>query len=544
MADWQRSRLIPTSGIGSEKEAEVRATSALLAVLSIVRPLSKALLDPLGASKAQNATVDTFVEIPFKTPTKNSRPDGLIRVQYGRKPPWTALVEVKTGDATLDPEQLNAYWDLAREHGYDAVVTISNEMSPAPGVHPTSGLKVRGNSKVKIHHWSWFSILTTAAVERDHRGVDDPEQGWILNELIRYLEHPSSGALAFGDMGENWTTVRDAARDGTLTKRTDGAADIANRWDQLLRYLSLRLSTDTGASVHQVLSKAHRDNPQKRTADLVDTLCTQGTLAGTIRIPNAAGDVDLSADIRAQRISASTQLEAPTDRGSKARVTWLMRQLADAPDGLVVESWAKNARNATATVPLARLREDPALAAPTEAGEIVRFRLLLSGEMGRNRRSGGRSPSFVEALETLLLRMYEQALQGIHPWVPAPPKVERSRPASTDQDTLPSEPATPKQQTTTTQPPRPVEGAWWLNPTVEGPDESASGPRSRGGADATDRATAQRGNLVAATEHQPLPPLVQLDGSGQSDDARTFAALLRGQEHGEGGCFGGGDGAG
>ena len=30
MADWQRARLIPVSGIGSEQEAETRATSALL----------------------------------------------------------------------------------------------------------------------------------------------------------------------------------------------------------------------------------------------------------------------------------------------------------------------------------------------------------------------------------------------------------------------------------------------------------------------------------------------------------------------------------
>lgn len=107
----------------------------------------------------------------------------MFRVQHGSKPPWTALVAVKTHDSTLNAEQINEYWDLAREHGYDAVITISNEMSSGPEVHPTEGLKVRGNSKVKVHHWSWFMILTIATVERDHRGVEDPEQGWILNEL-------------------------------------------------------------------------------------------------------------------------------------------------------------------------------------------------------------------------------------------------------------------------------------------------------------------------------------------------------------------------
>ena len=37
--------------------------------------------------------------------------------------------------------------------------------------------------------------------EQGHLGVADPDQrGWILGELIRYLEDPRSGALEFDDM--------------------------------------------------------------------------------------------------------------------------------------------------------------------------------------------------------------------------------------------------------------------------------------------------------------------------------------------------------
>lgn len=482
MAEWQRSRLMPTSGIGSEKEAEVRATSALLAVLSIVRPLSKSLLDPLGASKAQTAVVDTFVEIPFKTPAKSSRPDGLIRVQHGNKPPWTALVEVKTNDNALDADQINAYWDLAREHGYDAVITVSNEMSSAPDVHPTAGLKVRGNSKVKVHHWSWFMILTVAAVERDHRGVEDPEQSWILNELIRYLKHPSSGALAFGDMGEHWTAVRDSVRAGTLTKRDNGATDIVTRWDQLIRYLSLRLSTDTGANVQQVLPRAQRDSPDKRTADLLEAFCATGHLTGTIRIPNTAGDLDLTADVRAQRIVAVTQVDAPQDRGTKARITWLLRQLEESPDGLIVECWGKNARSAAAVLPLARLREDPTLGAPSDLHELARFRLVLAGEMGRNRRTGGRSPSFIEALESLTMGLYVGVLQGIQPWTPSAPKVERSKPLVEEDAALPPALIEQLPKENPDEPPDAGGNAWWLNDQAPdpAPDESDAHSESTG----------------------------------------------------------------
>lgn len=54
---FTKARLIPVSGIGSAQEAEQRATSAFLAVLSVVRDLSMELLTPLGASRAQRAVV-------------------------------------------------------------------------------------------------------------------------------------------------------------------------------------------------------------------------------------------------------------------------------------------------------------------------------------------------------------------------------------------------------------------------------------------------------------------------------------------------------
>lgn len=425
MAEWQRARLIPTTGVGSAREAEVRATSAFLAVLSIVRPLSKALLDPLGAPKGQNATVECFIELPFKTPAKVSRPDGMIRVTHGSRS-WTALVEVKTGGSLLEVDQLNTYWDLAREHNFDAVVTISNQFQPAAGLHPTEGLKVRSNSKVKIHHWSWFMVRTVAAVERDHRGVDDPEQAWLLNELLRYLDHTSSGALEFADMGEHWTDLRDAARDGTVSRRDPPVSDLAQRWDQLLRYLSLRLAAETGANVEQVLSRSHRESPQQRNSDLRDTFATEGKLAGILRIPNAVDDIELCADVRAGRISAAVAVGAPMDRGTKARVSWLIRQLGEAPDGLTIEAWQKNGRAPAVSRPLGAVREDAAQLIPTGSGDLVRYRLVLTSEMGRGRRPSGRSPSFVESLERLLFTMYSEVVQPLRAWTAAAPKVAPS----------------------------------------------------------------------------------------------------------------------
>jgi hypothetical protein len=62
---------------------------------------------------------------------KRLYPNGLIRVSRGSKT-WTALVEVKTGPNQLATEQLENYLEIAREQGFDAVVTISNGHRPRP----------------------------------------------------------------------------------------------------------------------------------------------------------------------------------------------------------------------------------------------------------------------------------------------------------------------------------------------------------------------------------------------------------------------------
>ena len=156
----------------------------------------------MGASRAGKAIVETYTEPQFPLDGKRIRPDGVVRITYG-KSEWTALVEFKTGDARLEADQINAYWEIARQRDFDAIITISNEIAASPGSHPTEGLRVRSNSKVQVHHISWTALLSTAVTIKSHKGVDDPEQAWLVGELIRYLEHSSSGAMAFDDMGQN-----------------------------------------------------------------------------------------------------------------------------------------------------------------------------------------------------------------------------------------------------------------------------------------------------------------------------------------------------
>lgn len=423
---WPRARLIPVSGIGSQREAETRATSAVLAVLGAVRDLSNALFGPLGAPRATRATVETFTEPLLKYDGKKVRPDGAIRITYGKKT-WTALVEVKTGDGRLDADQINLYWVLARSAGYDAVVTISNEIAAVPGWHPTEGLKVRANSRTAVHHISWTRLLTTAVTCKVHHGVSDPEQAWILGELIRYLEHPASGAMAFDDMGPSWTTVRDGARDGMLRRSDAALQDIAVRWDQLMRFASLHLGARTGEDVQHLLPRAHRDQ-KVRVAYLVESLCTNRPLDATIWVPNTACDIEISADLKARRLSAAATIDAPTDRGGRARCSWLLGQLGSAPADLIIEAYPRNARTPV-VVPIAAALESRDLLLGETKREPTRFRLAVTREMGVNRKTTSRSPGFIDSTTGLIDSFYGDVVQHLSSWRPRAPRI--TSPAAT-----------------------------------------------------------------------------------------------------------------
>jgi hypothetical protein len=423
------ARLIPVSGISSEKEAEQRATSAVLAVLTVVRDLSVDVFSPLGASKAQRATVEAFTEVAYKLDKRSIRPDGLVRITYGNSS-WSCFVEVKTGEAQHTAEQINDYWDLARQEGVDHVLTISNQIAPSAGVHPTVGLRVRSNSKVQVSHLSWTGLLTSAVRLKQHRGVSDPEQAWILGELIRYLEHPASGALAFADMGPHWLAVRDGARAGTLDKRVEGLADVASRWDQLLRYAALLLGSEIGEDVTHQLPKSQRD-PKVRAQYLLDGLVRSGEFEGVLRIPNTVGDVDIVADLRGQQLVFSVDVAAPDDRGAIGRVTWLVKQLKESPDRLVIECYRRNARQCTSAL-LGAIREDRQIALGDDGREPSRFRLVLRLPMGAGRRTGKKNPGFIDSVLDGIDVFYGEVVQHLTEWRPPAPKMKRPAQLTSD----------------------------------------------------------------------------------------------------------------
>ncbi|WP_338751545.1 hypothetical protein [Janibacter alittae] len=428
---WHQARLIPTSGINGAEEQERRATSALLAVMSSVREFGQTVTKPLGAPSGK---VETFIEVPFELGEQRLFPDGLIRVSRG-KTNWTALVEVKTGNNDLATEQLENYLDIAREQGYDAVVTISNQIPAIAGQHPTKvdGRKLR---KVALHHLSWSRILCDAVMQKEYRGVADPDQAWILGELIRYLEHPKSGALEFNDMGGSWVAVRQAVSAGTLRATDKGVPDVVARWDALLRFVSLQLGRDLGEEVTPVLSRKEQRDPALRAQNVSNTLASDSVLMGSIRIPNAAGPIVVTADLRAGQITCHVDISAPGAGRPATRVKWLTRQIPDARESLRLEAFVARSRGASAAELLGAVRQKPDALIQDPAKELKTFRVAMTVVMG-SKRGRGRG-AFIDTVLDAVNEFYREVLQFLKVWRASPPKMRELPDASFEPDRLSS----------------------------------------------------------------------------------------------------------
>lgn len=415
MADWHEARLIPAIGIRGQDEQEKRATSSLLAVMKAVPEFGHALVGPLGAPKGR---LSTYAEVQLKDAAgKVHIPDGAIVAERGQTV-WRCLVEVKTGSAQLRGDQVNRYLDMARENRLDAVLTISNEITGSAMDSPVDvdGRKLRA---VALFHLSWWRVITEAIVQHRHRGISDPDQAWILGELIAYLDDERSGASGFQDMGENWVAVRNGAGEGTLRPSDAPVREVAERWEQFVDYLCLGLGQDLGRDVRPV-------RPRKQTAtarldSIATALAERGTLEAAIRVPDAVGALTVEADLRTRRVTTSVAVEAPGEGRPITRVNWIVRQLKQAPDGLVVEASFANVRGTTACR-LADAREIPQKLLLDDTKRPPRaFRLALSRPMGTKRGKGERS--FVRETRQHTIDFYRELVQDLRRWRAAPPKL-------------------------------------------------------------------------------------------------------------------------
>ncbi|NUR67211.1 MAG: TerD family protein, partial [Streptomyces sp.] len=122
---WRPARLFPLSALKSDRDREMRATSVLLSVMTQVPRFGRRLTAAFGAPSGR---METFTEVSLPHGDTPRRPDGVIRIERAGKL-WTALVETKTNGNALKADQVQAYMDIAARRGYEAVITLSNDVA-------------------------------------------------------------------------------------------------------------------------------------------------------------------------------------------------------------------------------------------------------------------------------------------------------------------------------------------------------------------------------------------------------------------------------
>lgn len=342
---------------------------------------------------------------------------------------------MKTGDAELQTDQVSRYLDIAKTNGFDGVLTISNAITATPADSPVrvDGRKLR---TTKLLHLSWWRVITEAVVQHRFRGISDPDQAWILGELIAYLDHEASGASGFTDMGSSWVTVREAAHAGTLRAADTEARAVCERWEQFMEYLALGLSQDLGRDVSVV--RPRRQPTDQRLQTLVRTLADDGALTGSVRVPDAVAPLDLRADLRTRRVIASVTVDAPGEGRPLSRINWLLRQIADAPADLRIDVAFQGARETTSVL-LVDARDDPsALLSPTDPKRMPRSLTVAAARPLGTKRGKGRG-SFVADTRAQAIDFYGQIVQSIGAWRAKPPRL----PAKPDHPEPPASPEPP-----------------------------------------------------------------------------------------------------
>ena len=412
------ARLFPS--LKSSNHEQI-AVSILLASFRVMPELLSELINDIGIRMSSKKLPETFTEVELaqQLPDQNSQPDGFIYVR--NRATWQALVEAKVGANKLDEEQTTRYLKLAKLNNIDALITISNEFTPRVEQSPLT-LPKKLTKKIKLYHFSWRLILTKANLMKYQKKLRSTEQQFVLDELIRFLNDDFTGAAGFAQMPPSWKDVCEKVGVGDRISQSDASVvEVAKSLVEEFSEIALVVSDHLGVNCKVKLPR-HFISQEKLWQDqVVSIIAKSEPIICSYLIPDAAGELKVKIDIKSSKIEVGMEIEAPQDRGAKACISWLAKQITGSnnDNDFVRVRWKSNVQDNV--IKVSDLQAD-FVKNLSRSSNIRSFTPFVKVQSTRTFKANRK---FIQELEHLVIRYYDDYAQHLKKWVakaPAPIK--------------------------------------------------------------------------------------------------------------------------
>lgn len=407
----QTAKLIPVYKAGDE----MALTSIFLSSLRLIKEFRDFIFRDLKLSRSGRIYYLTEVCIPDISPL---RIDGLIIVVSKGVISDAAFFEMKNKNIKISDEQILSYLEIAKTLKINKLVTVSNEFVTDPSQSP---LNIKVPKSIQLSHFSWTYLITKAQILlfKNDTNIDDDDQVEIMKEVMWYLESPVSGVRGYTQMKAGWKDVVDNIRVAKkMSQNDESVQDAVLSWKEEESDLALLLSRKLG-----VLVKIRQRDLKSDIKKLID----QQHLASSFQVKDSVSEIKLRAEFPSRIVSLSVNVDAPTDRGSSAIVTWIIKQL-DICRKKTEEIFSKLEANIWVEADIryvrdhikVKLSEIASLQQEVKTKDVQSFNIVLTNELGAN---FGSSKKFVETIETMMLTYYEGIVQHLNNWIPKAPKL-------------------------------------------------------------------------------------------------------------------------
>jgi len=225
-------------------------------------------------------------------------------------------------------------------------------------------------------------------------------------------------------MGPNWVGVRESIKTGSIKKADDAVIDVVSKFQNLVRYCAFTLAAKTGVDATEIVPKAAKTEGKKFLIAEAAKLISEKNITGAIKIPGAASELRIMADLGAGVLHCGFELAAPVEGKNKTKLNWLLKQFKEVPKDARLSIGYKRARNLEASVSLSALKNGELELELDPNRELALFKVDSVRAFGLKRGRG--QGAFIDSVLNQVTDTYSQLLQPMKPWAASAPKLSES----------------------------------------------------------------------------------------------------------------------